>query len=106
MHEIMSATYELIDWLEDSDIVSNIVFYKEKVRSNPSLCELIVEGKKCEDPYLFMDIKRKLYQDDDYKKYVDSCQELFIMVMDINRRYQMLLRSGNCHRNVDSFVER
>lgn len=30
MNEIMNAAYEFIDYLDNSDIVKNLVYYKEK----------------------------------------------------------------------------
>ena len=33
MNEIMSATYEFIDYLDNSDIVKNLVYYKDKVKT-------------------------------------------------------------------------
>jgi len=92
----MMATYELIDELEKSDLIKNLVFYKDKVKSNIVLCELINKGRNSDDKYLIMDIKRKLYTDSDYKNYIKYYNELFYLVMDINKRYNKVINDKYC----------
>lgn len=98
MHEIIKATYELIDELEKSNLIKNLTIYKEKVKSNSELCNLIDKGKNCEDKYILIDIKRKLYQNDDYKNYIKYYNELFYIIMNINHRYQKLLNDKQCRK--------
>jgi len=99
MHEIMNATYELLDELDKSDIIKNILFYKDKIKHNKKLINLIEKGKKnIDDKYLIMDIKRKLYLNNDYKKYIDNYNKLFYIIMNINNYYKRLLNNRNCSR--------
>ena len=98
MHEIMRATYELIDELDKSDLIKDLTFYKDKVLGNKELCELINEGKNCDDKYLLMDIKRSLYKNSDYKNYINSYNQLFYIVMNINQRYNKLLKDKSCDK--------
>ena len=96
MHEIMRATYELIDELDKSDLIKELIFYKDKVLNNKDLCDLINKGKNCDDKYLVMDIKRKLYNNGDYKNYINSYNQLYYIIMDINQRYNKVLNSKSC----------
>lgn len=98
MNEIMKKTYELIDVMEESELISDIGRYREKITENQDLSELIRKGNDVDDEYLLLDIKRRLYKNKDYKSYMDKYNELMYLVMDINYRYSKLLGKGSCHR--------
>ena len=98
MNEIMKKTYELIDVMEESELISDIGRYREKIVQNQDLSELIRKGNTIDDEYALLDIKRRLYKNSDYKNYMDKYNELMYIVMDINYRYSKLLGKGSCHR--------
>lgn len=98
MNEIMKKTYELIDVLDESELIRDIVIYKDRILEDNSLCELIRRGNLEDDKYLFLDIKRTLYKNKKYKDYMDKYNELMYLVMNINSRYSKLLGKGSCHR--------
>ena len=98
MNEIMKKTYELIDVLEESDLISELTNYKEKIINNLELSKLISMGNSTKDEYLLLDIKRKLYKNSDYKNYMDKYNELMYIVMNINSRYNKLLGKGSCFK--------
>ena len=96
MNEIIKKTYEFIDVLEESDLISELGKYKSRIEENQELTELIKKGNNTDDKYLLLDIKRKLYKNADYKGYMDKYNELMYIVMDINQRYNKLLGKGSC----------
>ena len=98
MNEIMKKTYELIDVLEESDLISELTNYKEKIINNLELSKLISMGNSTKDEYLLLDIKRKLYKNSDYKNYMDKYNELMYIVININSRYNKLLGKGSCFK--------
>lgn len=98
MNEIMKKTYELIDLLDESELICEIGRYKERISNNSELRELIKKGNSCNDDYLLLDIKRRLYKNSDYKNYMDKYNELMYLVMDINYRYSKLLGKGSCFK--------
>ena len=98
MNEIMKKTYELIDVLEESDLISELTSCKEKIINNLELSKLISKGNSTKDEYLLLDIKRKLYKNSDYKNYMDKYNELMYIVMNINSRYNKLLGKGSCFK--------
>ena len=98
MNDIMNRTYELIDALEESELIKDITFYKEKISANKELLDLIKGGNSTDDEYLLLDIKRKLYKNSDYKNYMDKYNELMYLVMSINNRYSKLLGKGSCFK--------
>lgn len=98
MNEIMEKTFELIDVIDSSDIVSNIDIYKKRILDNKELIELINKANNSDDKYLIMDIKRKLYSNSDYKGYIDNYNKLFYIVMDINDRFSKLISDRSCYK--------
>ena len=98
MNEIMKKTYELIDVLEESELISELGRCREIIVANKDLSELIRKGNATDDKYLLLDIKKKLYNNSDYSKYMDKYNELMYLVMDINYRYNMLLGKGSCQK--------
>ena len=98
MNEIMKKTYELIDVLEESDLISELTSCKEKIINNLELSKLISMGNSTKDEYLLLDIKRNLYKNSDYKNYMDKYNELMYIVMNINSRYNKLLGKGSCFK--------
>lgn len=98
MNEIMRKTYELIDVLEDSDLIRDLEMYRTRIMDDEVLSTLIREGNSTKDEYVLLDIKRRLYQNKNYKGYMDKYNELMYLVMDINYRYRKLLGKGSCHR--------
>ena len=98
MNKIVMKTFELIDVLDSSDLIRNLSMYKERISNNSDLCDLINKGNNTSDKYLLLDIKRKLYNNLDYKGYIDSYNELMYIVMKINSKYRELLEVGGCFK--------
>lgn len=97
MNEIMEKTYELIDTLDNSNIIKELLYYKNKIINNNNLLTLINKYNNTEDKYIKLDIKNSLYQNKDYKNYQLSYQELSYIIMNINSKYQHLF-SKRCHK--------
>ena len=95
MNDIMDKTYKLIDILDNSDIIHNLTFYKDKIMNNKEIQLLIDKGNSIDDEYL---IRIKLYKYDDYKNYMDNYNKIMYVVMDINNRMRSLTKDRNCFR--------
>lgn len=98
MNEIMNKTYELIDVIDGSDVVKNLDMYKKRILRNQELRDLIVKGNSSNDEYLIMDIKRRLYNNSDYKGYMENYNQLFYIVMEINKRFDKLIGDRSCYK--------
>ena len=98
MNDIMNKTYDLIDVLDNSSIIHNLTFYKNKIMDNKDIQELISMGNNTEDEYIIRDIRIKLYKYDDYKNYIKNYNELMYIVMDINNRLKGLTKDRVCFR--------
>ena len=94
--DIMNKTYELIDALDESELIKDLTFYKNKILSNKVLCDLIDKGNKEKDEYILMSIKRDLYKYLEYREYMRLYNELLFLVIDINGRYKALFNDRMC----------
>ena len=94
--DIMNKTYELIDVLDNSSLIKDLTFYKNKILNNKKLCELIKKGNNEEDKYVLMSIKKDLYNNFEYSEYMRLYNELNYIVMDINSRYKRLFNDRMC----------
>lgn len=94
--EIMNKTYELIDVLDNSSLIKDLVFYKERIMENKKLCSLIAVGNKEDNEYYFRQIKKELYEYEEYREYMRLYNELNYIVMDINSRYKSLFNERVC----------
>lgn len=98
MNEIMKKTYELIDELEKSNIIKSITLHKNNILNNKNLKELIEKANKEDDEYKLRELKIKLYQYEDYKKYMENYNKLNYIVLEINNRMKKITNDKNCRR--------
>ena len=96
MNEVMEKTYELIDYLDNSDVIKNIEIYKNKIENNLEIKNLIDKGNNTDDKYLLMDIKNRLYKNSDYREYISLYNEIMYMVMEINSRFMKITKVSGC----------
>ena len=94
--DIINKTYELIDELDSSSLIKDLIYYKNKILENRELCELINKGNKEKDDYILMSIKRDLYKYEEYKIYNELYSKRKVIVMDINSRYKALFNERMC----------
>lgn len=94
----MECTYELIDALEDSDVIRNITEYKRDIISNSEIRELIDKGNSSLDDEVILEVKKRLYEFECYKGYMECYNELMFIVMDINKRFNDLIGSKGCFK--------
>ena len=96
MNDIILKTYELIDVLEDSEIIKNLVYYKNKLSSNKEILELVSKYNTTFDDLKLVKIMKKLYSNDDYKGFIDNYNKLHQILIKINYRYKKLFNSRSC----------
>ena len=96
--DIMMKTYELIDALDSSHLFQNLDFFKEKIKVNESLKNLIDKGNSTTDEYMLLAIKQELYKYDEYKEYMKIYNEIMYIVMNINNNYKKLFLERMCYK--------
>ncbi|MGN1358099.1 MAG: YlbF family regulator [Bacilli bacterium] len=99
MSDIIENTYKLLDALDNSDLIKNLTTAKRRLEQNPEILSLIKEYQKETDSNKLISIKQILYQDEDYRKYIESYNELSLIILRINKQYQKYTNTAehNCH---------
>lgn len=99
MSDIIENTYKLLDALDNSDLIKNLTTAKRRLEQNPEILSLIKEYRKETDSNKLISIKQILYQDEDYRKYIESYNELSLIILRINKQYQKYTNTAehNCH---------
>lgn len=99
MSDIIENTYKLLDALDNSDLIKNLTTAKRRLEQNPEILSLIKEYRKETDSNKLISIKQILYQDEDYRKYIESYNELSLIILRINKQYQKYtnIAEHNCH---------
>jgi len=91
MHEVILKTYELIDELNNSDIVKELLSDKEILLKDISFLDKIKMVR--ENEYMS---KKDLYDNVFYKRYMDNYNKLFFIVININQKYKNITNSKGC----------
>ncbi|MBQ2872438.1 MAG: YlbF family regulator [Bacilli bacterium] len=87
MSEIIEKTYKLLDTLDKSDLVKNLTYYKSKLLSNNEVLSLVKRINKETNNEEKVKLKKDLYNINDYKHYMESYNELYYIVLKINKKY-------------------
>ena len=96
MDNVIAKTKNLIEVFNSSELIKNLEFYKNKVLSNNKIMKLINKYNSSKDDYEKMSIKRDIYKYDDYNLYMKYYNELFYIVLDINKRFRMYTDERGC----------
>lgn len=97
MHDIILKTYELIDVMEKSDLISNLEKYKQLVKKDKDLMSLLNKGNNSSDLDEIRIIKKELYKNSNYKNYMHYYNELSYIVMNYNMRINKILGTRSCY---------
>ncbi len=82
MHDIIIKTYELIDELDKSEIVKNIKESKEKLLKDRCFLRKIASIQE----NMTDKGKKELYNNKDYKIYMDNYYYLQLIILKINKQ--------------------
>lgn len=93
MDEINNKIEELIDALNDSDIVKDLLLYKDIILKDKCLLDNINKYQQNND----LELKKIIYENNNYKKYINCYNNLFYIVMDINKRINKLIDNRMCN---------
>ena len=100
MGEIINATYNFLDTLDNSDIIKNITKYKKKLLNNKEILSEINKLKKETDDNKLIIGRKEIYKNNDYKMYMKYYNELSLLIMQINNKYKEYTNTyeHNCKR--------
>ena len=99
MGEIITATYNFLDALDNSNLIKNLTKYKQILLKDNKTLSLIEEIKKEKNPSILIDKRKKIYQNNNYKMYMKCYNELSLIILKINHEYAKYTntKERNCH---------
>ena len=99
MSEIIEKTYKLLDTLDNSELIKNLTYYKNKLSSNEEVLMLVKEINNEVNPTKKIELRKKLYSNNDYENYMKYYNELSFIVLKINKKYAEYTntKEGTCH---------
>lgn len=96
MNEIIDATYNFLDTLDNSDLIKNLTKYKNNLLNNKELLAKIKTTKELKDDNKLIQGRKEIYDNNDYKMYMKYYNELSLIIMDINHKYKEYTNTTNC----------
>lgn len=103
MHEIIEKTFELLDVIDDSEVMKKFLVYKEKLLGNEEILDLIKRGNEASSLSCLGEIKKEIYDNEDYRGYIDCYNKLYFLVYEMNSRFKELLDVKECMVNNEDY---
>ena len=97
MDKVIQKTKHLIEVIEESELIKNLEYYKNKVVINKEIMTLIDKYNNSNDDYEKISLKEKIYKYDDYKLYMKYYNELFYYVLSINNMFKKFTNYRGCN---------
>ena len=99
MNEIIENTFIFIDDLEKSDLIKELTECKEILSKDNKVLNLIKEYNNLEDTNILLNLKKELYQNHTYQRYMELYDELYMLVKSINKKYSSYLGENKKQKN-------
>lgn len=87
--------------LEDSKLIEELIYYRDRVKSNKEIMDLLSIIHKEEDDNMLIYYRKKIYSYDDYREYMIRYNELSMIVGSINKMFRELTdeKVGGCNES-------
>lgn len=92
MNEVIEKTYELLDYLDNSKNVKDLTTAKNKLLNNQDILKKIKKYQKEKN----ITLKKEIFNNPDYANYMQCYNELFYLVMDINKKIKNITGKKEC----------
>lgn len=96
MNLIIENTFKFIDELDKSELMNNYRYYKNILLKDNNLLENISKSKDIETNEELISLRKEIYKNKDYKKYMELYTELTFLIKSINKKYQSYLGVKKC----------
>ena len=96
MNDIIIKTYNFIDTLDNSTIIKELLDSKKKLLSNQEVITLVDKFNHEEDTTKLISIKSKLFEIEEYKKYLDNYNKLSSYILKISNQYKKYTSTRVC----------
>lgn len=97
MDKVIDKTKELIEVIDNSDLMKNLDYYKNRVVMNKKLMEMIKKYNNTTDDVQKVILKREIYKYEDYVNYMKYYNELFYYVLKINKKFREYTSESGCN---------
>ena len=99
MSEIINATYKLLDTLDNSEVIKKLTKYKLILQQDKEVLSLVKRINKEVNPKIKIDLRKKLYNNNNYKNYIDAYNELNYIILKINKKFAEYTntKEGSCN---------
>ena len=87
MSEIIEKTYSILDALDNSEVIKKLTLYKNKINQDEEVLSLVKKYNNEDNLTKKIELKKQLYNNNDYKEYMEAYNELFLIVLKINKKY-------------------
>lgn len=96
MNDIIIKTYNFIDALDNSTLIKELLDSKKKLSSNQEVITLVDKFNHEEDTTKLISIKSKLFEIEEYKKYLDNYNKLSNYILKISNQYKKYTSTRVC----------
>ena len=99
MSEIINSTYKLLDTLDNSEVIKKLTKYKNILEQDKEVLSLVKRINNESDNSIKIELKKQLYNNINYKNYIDSYNELNLIVLKINNKFKEYTntKEGSCY---------
>ncbi|MBQ8219565.1 MAG: hypothetical protein IJZ79_07420 [Bacilli bacterium] len=87
MSKIIDSTYNLLDTLDNSNLIKELTISKEKLLKDKNILSLINKYNNEINNDKKILLKKEIYKDINYQKYINAYNELSLIVLKINNKY-------------------
>jgi len=96
MSLIIEKTYNLLDVLDNSELIKKLTSSKEKLQKDDKVLSLIKEINKELNNKIKIELRKELYNNKNYKDYMDSYNELSYIILKINNKFKEYTNTKGC----------
>ena len=99
MSEIIEKTYKLLDALDNSEVIKKLTYYKQKLEQDEEVLSLVKRINNEIDTNKKIELRKVIYNNDNYKNYIDAYNELNYIVLKINNKFSKYTntKEGSCN---------
>ena len=87
MSEIIEKTYKLLDALDNSEVIKKLTYYKQKLEQDEEVLSLVKKINNEIDSNKKIELRKIIYNNNNYKNYMDAYNELNYIVLKINKKF-------------------
>ena len=96
MSEIIEKTYNLLDTLDNSEVIKKLTYYKQKLKQDEEVLSLVKRINNEIDSNRKIELRKILYNNDNYKNYMDAYNELNYIILKMNKKFSEYTSTKEC----------